>query len=158
MSIASHHFDTRPPAHVDPTVDPSGRLFLPNVHFFRLAYILGNIVDDAVSIRPQTYDSVQERDRELLSWMEELPKELDLDEYRLARYLASPLPSSVRLAAQSIVYRTSYYHIRFSLHRPYAAAAHDVHRQNGTSKKRSSSGNDASDRRHRAIDSFRSRR
>lgn len=67
-------------------MDPSGRLFLPNVHFFRLAYILGNIVDDAVSIRPQTYDSVQERDRELLSWMEELPKELDLDEYRLARY------------------------------------------------------------------------
>lgn len=152
MSIASHHFDTRPPSYVDPSIDPSGRLFLPNVHFFRLAYILGNIVDDAVSIRPQTYESVQERDRELLNWMEELPKELDLDEYRLARYLASPLPSSVRLAAQSIVYRTSYYHIRFSLHRPYAAAAHDAQRQNGTSKKRSASGSEASERMGQSLD------
>ncbi|KAI5124760.1 hypothetical protein M0805_005394 [Coniferiporia weirii] len=140
LSIASHHFDTQMPSYVDPALDPSGRFFFPNLHFFRLAYILGNIVDDAVSVRPVTYDSVQERDRELVTWMSELPKELDLDEYRLARYLASPLPSSMRLGAQSIIMRTSYYHIRFSLHRPYAAAAHDSQRA-ALGKRSSASGN-----------------
>ncbi|THH12360.1 hypothetical protein EW145_g79 [Phellinidium pouzarii] len=143
LSIASHHFDTRMPSYVDPALDPSGRLFLPNLHFFRLAYILGNIVDDAVAVQPVAYDNVQERDRELVSWMNGLPKELDLDEYRLARSLASPMPSSMRLGAQSIIMRTSYYHIRFSLHRPYAAAAHDSQRH-AISNSKSGQGSTAS--------------
>ena len=109
-------------------MDPDGRLFLPNLHLFRLAFILGSIVDDAVSVRPVPYERVQERDNELLTWLEDLPKELDLDEYRLARALASPMPQQMRLGVQSIIIRTSYYHIRFSLHRPYAAAAHDAQR------------------------------
>lgn len=134
LSIASHHFDTRMPSHIDTEIDPNGRLFLPNLHFFRLAFILGGIVDDAVSVRPVPYERVQERDRELLVWMEDLPKELDLDEYRLARSLASPLPEQMRLGVQSIIVRTSYYHIRFTLHRPYAAAAHDVQRRSSKKK------------------------
>ena len=116
------------PSHIDTEIDPNGRLFLPNLHLFRLAFILGNIVDDAVSIRPVAYERIQARDQELVDWLEDLPSELDLDEYRLARSLASPLPSATRLAVQSIIVRTSYYHIRFSLHRPYAAAAHDAQR------------------------------
>ena len=125
------------PSHINTEIDPNGRLFLPNLHLFRLAFILGNIVDDAVSIRPVPYERVQERDRELLQWMEDLPKELDLDEYRLARSLASPLPEVMRVGVQSIILRTSYYHIRFTLHRPYAAAAHDVQRR--ASKKKGNS-------------------
>ena len=56
LSIASHHFDTRMPSYVDPKVDSTGRMFLPNLHLFQLAYILGGIVDDAVSIRPVPYE------------------------------------------------------------------------------------------------------
>lgn len=140
LSIASHHFDTRMPSYVDPKIDQTARMFLPNLHLFQLAYILGGIVDDAVSIRPVSYERVQERDRELLSWMDQLPKELDLDEYRLARALASPIPTTMRVAVQSIVNRTSYYHIRFTLHRPYAAAAHDSQSKEATNGKTASAG------------------
>lgn len=125
------------PSHINTEIDPNGRLFLPNLRLFRLAFILGNIVDDAVSVRPVPYERVQERDHELAQWAEDLPKELDLDEYRLARSLASPLPEVMRIGVQSIILRTSYYHIRFSLHRPYAAAAHDVQRR--ASKKKGNS-------------------
>lgn len=140
LSIASHHFDTRMPSYVDPKVDSTGRMFLPNLHLFQLAYILGGIVDDAVSIRPVPYERVKERDRELLAWMDQLPKELDLDEYRLARALASPIPATMRVAVQSIVNRSSYFHIRFTLHRPYAAAAHDSQNKAITNGKSASAG------------------
>ncbi|THG93243.1 hypothetical protein EW145_g8424, partial [Phellinidium pouzarii] len=135
LSVGSHHFDTLMPSYVDPNVDKSGRLFLPNIHMFKLADILGDIVDDAVSIRPVPYSRVLERDRELVTWMEDLPRELDLDEYRLARSLASPIPSDMRLGVLSVIIRTSYYHIRFTLHRPYAATASD--RSTDSSKKAS---------------------
>lgn len=126
-SVSCHHWDTSLPANVDHDSDPADRRsFEPNLHLFRLARVLCDIVDDAVSIRPVSYDRVVERDRQLKSWMEALPKELDLDEFRVARALASPIPSTTRLGVQSIIIRCSYYHIRFTLHRPYAAVAHDL--------------------------------
>ncbi|TDL29801.1 hypothetical protein BD410DRAFT_780293 [Rickenella mellea] len=124
LSIASHHFDTIMPSYVDPNIDPTGRLWMPNLHLFRLAHILGDIVDDAVSARPVPHERVFDRDRQLIKWLDTLPKELDLDDYRLARTLSSPIPAVMRLGVQSVIIRTSYYHIRFTLHRPYAAAAH----------------------------------
>ncbi|KAL5512772.1 hypothetical protein ACEPAG_3038 [Sanghuangporus baumii] len=127
LSIAGHHFDTRMPSHVDTSIDKTGRLFLPNIYMFKLADILGDVVDDAVSIRPVPYSRVLEHDKDLVEWMDDLPRELDLDEYRLARSLASPDPADMRLGVLSVIIRTSYYHIRFTLHRPYAAAAHDTH-------------------------------
>lgn len=69
------------------------------------------------------YDSVQANDRALTQWMDNLPAELDLDEYRLARNLASSNLATRRLGVQSVIVRTSYYHIRFTLHRPYANAS-----------------------------------
>lgn len=78
-------------------------------------------MDDAVSVRPVPYDSVMANDRALTQWMEELPSELDLDEYRVARSLASPNTATRRFGVQSVIIRTSYYHIRFTLHRPYAS-------------------------------------
>ncbi|KAG5644919.1 hypothetical protein DXG03_007384 [Asterophora parasitica] len=122
LVIASHHFDTQLPSYCDPALDKSGRLYLPNIALFRLAYILGDIMDDAVSVRPVPYESVQANDRALTQWMEDLPSELDLDEYRVARSLASPNTATRRLGVQSVIIRTSYYHIRFTLHRPYASA------------------------------------
>ncbi|KAJ6627401.1 fungal-specific transcription factor domain-containing protein [Mycena sp. CBHHK59/15] len=120
ITISSHHFDTQLPSYCDPTVDKTGRLYLPNIALFRLAFILGDIMDDAVSVRPVPYDSVEANDRALMQWMDNLPPELDLDEYRLARNLASSNMAVRRLGVQSVVVRTSYYHIRFTLHRPYA--------------------------------------
>jgi hypothetical protein len=55
--------------------------------------------------------------------MENLPPELDLDEYRVARNLASSNNNMRRLGVQSVIIRTSYYHIRFTLHRPYVSSA-----------------------------------
>ncbi|KAK7060139.1 hypothetical protein VNI00_000903 [Paramarasmius palmivorus] len=121
LTIASHHFDTQLPSYCDPAIDKTGRLYLPNVALFRLAYLLGDVVDDAVSVRPVPYESVQANDRALTEWMDNLPPELDLDEYRVARNLASPNVNLRRLGVQSVIIRTSYYHIRFSLHRPYAS-------------------------------------
>ncbi|KAJ3734506.1 fungal-specific transcription factor domain-containing protein [Lentinula guzmanii] len=122
LSIASHHFDTSLPSYCDPAVDKTGRLYLPNIALFRLAFILGDIMDDAVSVRPVPYESVQANDRALRQWIDNLPSELNLDEYKVARNLASPNANLRRLGVQSVIIRTSYYHIRFTLHRPYASA------------------------------------
>ena len=121
ISIASHHFDTQLPSYCDPALDKTGRLYLPNIALFRLAFILGDIMDDAVSVRSVPYESVLANDRALAQWMENLPSELDLDEFRVARSLASPNAAQRRLGVQSVIIRTSYYHIRFTLHRPYAS-------------------------------------
>ncbi|KAF8974707.1 fungal-specific transcription factor domain-containing protein [Flammula alnicola] len=121
ISIAAHHFDTQLPSYVDPALDKTGRLYLPNLALFRLAFILGDIMDDAVSVRPVPYENVQANDRALTQWMDNLPKELDLDEYRVARSLASDNVAMRRLGVQSVIIRSSYYHIRFTLHRPYAS-------------------------------------
>ncbi|KAF8897168.1 fungal-specific transcription factor domain-containing protein [Infundibulicybe gibba] len=120
--IASHHFDTQLPSYCDPALDKTGRLYLPNVALFRLAFVLGDIMDDAVSVRPVPYENVLANDRALTQWMDNIPPELDLDEYRLARSLASSSLAIRRLGVQSVIIRTSYNNIRFTLHRPYASA------------------------------------
>jgi hypothetical protein len=122
LAFSSHHFDTQLPSYCDPVIDKTGRIFAPNVALFRLAYILGDIMDDAVSVRPVPYESVQANDRALTQWIDGLPVELVLDEYRMARSLASPNASVRRVGVQSVVIRASYHHIRFSLHRPYASS------------------------------------
>ncbi|KAI0662935.1 hypothetical protein C8Q70DRAFT_480444 [Cubamyces menziesii] len=120
LAIASHHFNTQLPSYCDPALDKSGRLYLPNIALFRLAYILGDIMDDAVSFRAVQYASVQDKDKLLADWYESLPPELDLDEFRIARSLASPITAVRRVGVQSVIIRTAYHHIRFTLHRPYA--------------------------------------
>ncbi|KAH7930037.1 hypothetical protein BV22DRAFT_1028781 [Leucogyrophana mollusca] len=122
IAFASHHFDTQLPSHSHPSNPAEGRLYLPNLALFRLAYILGDIMDNAVSLRAVPYESVQASDRALTQWMDSLPPELDLDEFRIARSLASPNTVVRRLGVQSVIIRTSYYHIRFTLHRPYASS------------------------------------
>ena len=120
ISIACNHYNTRLPMYCDSSVDPSGRLYLPNLALFKLADVLGYIMNDAVSFTPVHYSSVEENDRRLTQWYDEIPPELDLDEYRLARSLGSPVTSVRRLGVQSVIIRTAYHHIRFTLHRPYA--------------------------------------
>ncbi|KAG2053526.1 hypothetical protein BDR06DRAFT_459353 [Suillus hirtellus] len=126
LAVASHHFDTQLPSAspVTPTNPPQPRqLYAPNLALFRLAYVLGDIMDTAVSLRSVSYDTIMAHDKALANWMDNLPQELDLDEFRIARALASPDIVTRRLGVQSVIIRTSYYHIRFTLHRPYASAS-----------------------------------
>jgi len=56
--------------------------------------------------------------------MEKLPLELDLDEFMIARAFSSPDTVVRMLGVQSFIIRTSCYHFRFTLHRPYASSHH----------------------------------
>ncbi|KAG2159053.1 fungal-specific transcription factor domain-containing protein [Suillus bovinus] len=125
LAVASHHFDTQLPSvsPIIPTNPPQPRLYAPNLALFRLAYVLGDIMDSAVSLRSVSYDTIMAHDKALANWMDNLPQELDLDEFRIARALASSDIVTRRLGVQSVIIRTSYYHIRFTLHRPYASAS-----------------------------------
>lgn len=121
LSIASHHYNTRLPADCDPALDKSGRLYQPNIALMKLAGVLGHIMHDAVSFQPVPYSSIEAHDQRLADWYDELPEELDLDEFRIARSLASPVTSVRRFGVQSVIIRAAYYHIRFTLHRPYVS-------------------------------------
>jgi hypothetical protein len=126
LAIASHHFDTQLPSYNDPALDKSGRLYIA---LFRLGYILGEIMNDAVSFRPVPYDSVLAHDRALSQWLESLPEEVVLDEYHLVNNLASPVPAILRSAVQCVVARTAFYYIRFTLHRPYTSSSGKMSRK-----------------------------
>lgn len=125
LHVASHHFETTLPTVRDPEAEKSeaaARLYLPNLALFKLAYILGHIMDDAVSFKPIQYTSVRDKDKMLLEWYNDLPTELKLDEYALRAGLLSQDTETRRLAVQSVIDRCAYLHIRFTLHRPYIKA------------------------------------
>jgi hypothetical protein len=107
----------------DPQIDPSGKLYDANIQLFRLAYILGDIMDDAVSLRPVPYDSILAKDRHLQEWWDTLPPELDMDGYLLVNCLTSPTISKRCIGVQSVVVRTAFLHVRFAMHRHYASLA-----------------------------------
>jgi hypothetical protein len=121
LAIVSRHFDTQLPLYCDPQVDPSGKLYDANIQLFRLAYILGEIMDDAVSLQPVPYDSILAKDRHLQEWWDTLPPELDMDGYALVNCLTSPTVSKRCIGVQSIVVRTAFLHVRFATHRHYAS-------------------------------------
>ena len=123
LAIASHHFNTRLPSYCPPELDKTGRLYYPNIALFRLAFILGEIMDDAVSLRPVTYETFKRNDQLLVEWLQTLPAEIDLDYPDLSQALLSLVTNKRRMAVQSIITRTAFYHIRFTLHRPYAIDA-----------------------------------
>ena len=76
-------------------------------------------MEDSVSLRPVTYETFDRNDLSLVEWLETLPQEIDLDYPDLSQALMSPATSRRRVAVQSIITRTAFYHIRFTLHRPY---------------------------------------
>jgi len=125
LAIASHHFDTVLPSSspLTPNHPPQLRLCAPNIALFQLPCVLGDIMDSAVSLRLEPYDTDLAHDKSLTDWMEKLPPELDLDEFMIARALASLDTVVRRLGVQSFIIRTSYYHIRFTLYRPYASCS-----------------------------------
>ena len=80
-------------------------------------------MDDAVSLRPVPYESVLAKDRKLQEWWDTLPTELNMDDYTLVNFLASPTTSEQCIGVQSLITRTAFLHIRFVMHRPYASLA-----------------------------------
>ena len=81
-------------------------------------------MDDALSLRPVPYESVLAKDRILQEWWDTLPTELDMDDYSLVSFLTSPITSKRRMGVQSVIVRTKFLHIRFTMHRPYASLTH----------------------------------
>ena len=81
-------------------------------------------MDDALSLRPVPYESVLAKDRILQEWWDTLPTELDLDDYSLVSFLTSSITSKRRIGVQSVIVRTKFLHIRFTMHRPYASLTH----------------------------------
>ena len=80
-------------------------------------------MDDAVSLRPVPYESVLAHSRNLQEWWDTLPTELDMNDYTLVKFLASPTTSKRCMGVQSIVIRAAFLHIHFAIHRPYASLA-----------------------------------
>jgi len=122
LAIASHHFNTQFPSYCPPELDKdkTGPLYYPNIALFRLAFILGEIMESAVSLGPVTYETFRHNDKLLVKWLDTLSPEIDLDYPDLSQALLSPATNKRRIAVQSIITRTAFYHIRFTLHRPYA--------------------------------------
>ena len=120
LAIASHHFNTNLPTYCPPELDKAGQLYHPNIALFRLAFILGEIMEDAVSLRAVPYETFKRNDELLVQWLETLPPEIDLDYPDLSQALLSPVTAKRRIAIQSLVTRIAFYHIRFTLHRPHA--------------------------------------
>jgi hypothetical protein len=134
IAIASHHFDTRLPSYCDPEVDPSEKLYEVNIHIFRLGPILGDIMDDVLSLRPVRYETVLAKDRALQEWWVALPKELDIDDYTVFDLLASPTTSKRRTGVLSVLVRAAYLHIRFAMHQRYVTYVGLAHAHGKTSK------------------------
>jgi hypothetical protein len=88
LSVANHHFDTElPSAQFEPAPGMSGCTYVAALVSFRLAAVLGGMVDDALALRPVPYEDVQQHDRALVQWMEELPSEWEFSETQLAAHL-----------------------------------------------------------------------
>jgi hypothetical protein len=94
------------------------------LHIFRFGFILGDILDDALSLRPVPYESVLAKDRFIQEWWDNLPTELDIDDYTVVNFLSSSTTSKLRIAVQSVALRAACLHVRFAMHRPYASLAH----------------------------------
>ena len=81
-------------------------------------------MDDALSLRAVPYETVLTKDRILQEWWDTLPTELDMDDYSLVSFLTSSITSKRRIGVQSVIVRTKFLHIRFTMHRPYASLTH----------------------------------
>ncbi|QRV87593.1 Fungal specific transcription factor domain [Ceratobasidium sp. AG-Ba] len=121
ISISNSHFDTMFPMDdiTDPGVGAMTNPMLPYLHQFKLALILGDVMTDATSCRPVSYDRILAHDRDLESWFRQLPHDMNVDDYHLASLLSSQSLPSLRLGVQSLCIRALAYHIKFTLHRPY---------------------------------------
>jgi hypothetical protein len=126
LSLPPHHFNTKFPSPRVPDLDPTGRFLSGSIALFRLSFILGEILGDAVSLRPVSYDSTLAKDRLLIDWLNSLPEELSPNEDRILRNLTSPVTAARRLGIQVVALMSTFYHMRFTLHRPHVRRSSDT--------------------------------
>ncbi|KZV62266.1 hypothetical protein PENSPDRAFT_618134 [Peniophora sp. CONT] len=107
-------------ADADEREEGGTRTYEAHIALFRLATVLGRIMDDAVKLVPVDYSRVMTHDGELESWLKALPETLKLSPAQIAQNLASFATGSRRLGVQALNLRMTMLHIRFTLHRPYA--------------------------------------
>lgn len=117
IRISADHFDVRLPAH-NPHGVGEERRFLPNIALFKLMHISAATSDEAMANIKVTLPILQERDKLLTDWFDELPKEVFMGRQQLSDNLVSPMPHVRRLAVQATILRGLYNYIRFTLHRP----------------------------------------
>jgi hypothetical protein len=103
----------------DSSVGAATNQTLPYLHQFKLTLILGDVMTDATSCRPVSYDRILAHDKELESWFKHLPHDLNVDDYHLASLLSSQSLPARRMGVQSLCIRSLGYHIKFTLHRPF---------------------------------------
>ena len=104
----------------DDREDGGRRTYEGHIALFRLATILGDIMEDAVRLKPVDYKRVMTHDEALESWHEMLPASLKISPTQIAQNLASFATGPRRQGVQALVIRMAALHIRFTLHRPYA--------------------------------------
>lgn len=117
IRISADHFDVKLPAY-NPHGVGEERRFLPNIALFKLMHISAATSDEAMANIKVTLPILQERDRLLTDWFDELPKEVFMGRQELTDNLISPIPHVRRLAVQATILRGLYNYIRFTLHRP----------------------------------------
>jgi hypothetical protein len=66
ITIALHHFDAQLPSFSEPAFPAAGRSYLGNLELLRLSGVIGPILDDAASLQPVPYASIQRNERALL--------------------------------------------------------------------------------------------
>jgi hypothetical protein len=124
LCIANHHFDTQLPS---PQFEPAGEADGPGSSYvaalalFKLALIVGGVVDDALSLRPVPYAHIPAHDRAIVEWMEGLPRAWELSEDEIAAGLQSDDLTARRNVVHALCLRLCCYHVRLTLHRPYAS-------------------------------------
>lgn len=90
-------------------------------HYFMLGDIVNEITDDALSLRAVPYSNIRHHDLALARWKRKLPPKFTLKHAEISNGVCSDDLDFRRRAVQCVCLLSSYYHIRFTLHRPYAS-------------------------------------
>ncbi|KAI0259320.1 hypothetical protein BC834DRAFT_636963 [Gloeopeniophorella convolvens] len=122
-SISSRHFDTRLPVAYNTVDDKSSPIYTVHILLFRLAYLMGELMEDVDSLRPVAYSTILDHDHLLQEWFDALPPELAVNDATLAQSVAAPLAATRRAGIQGVALRLAFLHARFALHRAYAGGA-----------------------------------
>jgi hypothetical protein len=120
--IAAHHCDTQLPlGGLDLMSTPDVEVCDAPRRQFMLSKIVNAITDDALSLRPVPYSHIRRYDMALGRWKSDLPSGFEMDRAKIISGVCSEDMAVRRRIVQCIHLLSSYYHIRFTLHRPYAS-------------------------------------
>ncbi|KAI9451542.1 fungal-specific transcription factor domain-containing protein [Russula earlei] len=117
-AISSRLFDTQLPVAYNTMDDKSSPVYTVHVLLFRLAYLMGELLD-ATFLRRVPYGTILDHDRLLQEWLEALPADIVMDDVTLAQSITAPLAATRRAGVQGAALRLAFLHVRFALHRAH---------------------------------------